>query len=221
MDGFPIKQCTGRVRARGTLAQYQLQQTMWCSGGVEEEEEDILEDQCGVKYAEVHIYSKSLLLLECFGGEREPAMRVSPSRNLLERERYAQLNATLSVGSDSFLCVCGENAVLSSLIFMPRAAGDHSQSISALDPSRFIHSASATQCTSLGVGEGGRDIGEICRVSLREEGGRPALFGLIWRSGISRGQRECPTPPHPTPRTQEPFQGCAFPGGKKKDGSHP
>ena len=94
------------------------------------------------------------------------------------RERYAQLNATLSVGSDSFLCVCGENAVLSSLIFMPRAAADHSQSISALDPSRFIHSASATQRTSLGVGEGGRDIGEICRVSLREEGGRPAR--IIW-----------------------------------------
>ena len=78
----------GPISSPPCLAQYQLQQTMWCSsGGVEEEEEeDILEDQCGVKYAEVHIYSKSLLLLECFGGEREPAMRVSPSRNLLERE---------------------------------------------------------------------------------------------------------------------------------------
>ena len=77
----------GPISSPPCLAQYQLQQTMWCSGGVEEEE-DILEDQCGVKYSEVHIYSKSLLLLECFGGEREPAMRVSPSRNLLERDMH-------------------------------------------------------------------------------------------------------------------------------------
>ena len=57
---------------------------MWCSGGVEEEVEDILGDQCGVKYAEVHIHSKSLLLLKYFGGEREPVRRGSPSRNLLD-----------------------------------------------------------------------------------------------------------------------------------------